>query len=596
MDHRGLPRRLPSVPVPVDGESFPSWLSRAAADWQIAPGQAAQVLGLACHPSYSGVRPLWFGTALTQRSLQGIRAATGLDAPVIQAMQLSRYADTVLDFTGPDQPAQQEESLARLRNREWALFTSSRACPKCLASAPVWPLWWRLGMAAVCPEHRVLLVDTCRQCDARLGSGYAGHPRGLTTRRQMLDLDLCNNRRSASRRRKAGLCSRRLATHPTVPVPAELADLQQRLLDVADGGPAQVAGSEVTGAEFFAVVRFTAAVVRLVTTAEEISACSALPGAAVEAFTADLHQRQLASLGGGRSQLQASPPSAAHAAAVLALSAPVLFAEDRAACQGALAAWMDRAVALRRRPGKSDPLRPIPRPAALEPLVRAAIRPASRVAGVLASRSQSQAPFTAHHVCHLADPGDYRELIARHLPGTAEISGRRLAAMALARLAGATSWQRAAAALAMDPLKAARAANTLVQRIGDAGAFWQDIERLGARLVEHGLIDYAARRWALSGLTEVPHLVLFAVCHPLGYDVTEQRRRHAAAWIWQHFTGGDVRDAPAYAPHLWAPTGMTSVREGARRFAAWLPASVACELTAHGQALLDGATEGKRGA
>ncbi|GAA1375708.1 TniQ family protein [Streptomyces beijiangensis] len=596
MGNRGLPRRLPAVPVPVDGESFPSWLNRAAADWQIAPGQAAQALGLECHPSYSGVRALRFGAALTPRSLQSITAATGLEAQVIQAMQLSRYAGTVLDFTGREEPGQREESYARLRNREWALFTSSRACPKCLASVPVWPLWWRLGMAAVCPEHRVLLVDTCGQCHARLGSGYTGHPRGLTTRSQILDLDLCNNRRPASRRRKAGLCGQRLATLPTVPVSAELADLQQRILVIAGGGPAQVAGTPVAPAEFFAALRFFAAMVRLVATAEEIAICAALPHTAAAVFTADQQERQRASRGGGRSQLQASPPSAAHAAAVLALSAPALFAPDRSTCQSALATWMDRAVALRRTPGKSDPLRPIPRPACLEPLVRAAVRPASRVAGVLTRRPQPSPSFTAAHLPHLADAGDYTALIARHLPGTAETSGRRLAALALARLAGAASWRGAGTALDMDPFKAARATNTLVQRINDAGGFWRDIEQLGARAIERGLIDYAARRRTLADLTAVPHAVLFEVCHPLGCDVTAQRCRHAAAWIWQHFTGGDVREAPAYAPGLWASAGRSSVREGGRRFATWLPAPVARQLTAYGESLLDAATPGRKGA
>ncbi|MFF9217429.1 TniQ family protein [Streptomyces viridosporus] len=592
----GLPRRLPSVPVPARGESFPSWLSRAAVDWQIAPGRAAQALGLECHPRYTGVRPLWFGTALTRRSLQGVEAATGLDAQVIEAMQLSRYAGTVLDFTGREEPGRQEESYARLRNREWALFSSSRACPKCLESAPVWPLWWRLGMAAVCPEHRVLLVDTCPRCSARLGFGYAGYPRGLTTRDLILDLGLCNNRCPASRGRKAGLCSQKLTVLPTVPVPAELADLQQRILDIADGSPAQVAGSPVTPAEFFAALRFTASVVRLVATPDEINSCAALPAAAAQVFTTNQQERRLADRGGRVSQFQAIPPSAAHAAAVLALSAPALFAPDRTTCQSVLTAWMDRAVALRRMPGKSDPLRPIPRPACLEPLVRAAVLPASRVAGVLANRPTTRLLFTADHLPHLADADDYTELIARHLPGTAEASGRRLAALALARLAGATSWQRAATALAMDSVRAFRVTNTLVQRISDAGAFWRDIERLGARAIERGLIDYAARRRALAELTMIPHAVLFEVCHPLGRDVTEQRRRHAAAWTWQHFTDGDVRDAPAYAPHLWTPVRMSSVREGGRRFSTWLPEPVARQLTAYGQTLLDSPIPGKTGA
>lgn len=596
MDSRGLPRRLPSVPVPAEGESFPSWLSRAAADWQITPGRAAQALGLECQPRYTGVRPLQFGTALTRRSLQSVEAATGLDAQVIEAMQLSRYAGTVLDFTRREEPGRQEENYFRLRNREWALFSSSRACPRCLASAPVWPLWWRLGMAAVCPEHRVLLVDTCPQCGARLGFGYTGHPRGLTTRDLMLDLDLCNNRRPASRGRKAGLCSQKLSALPAVPVPAELADLQQRFLDIAGGGLAQVAGSPVTPTEFFVAMRFTASLVRLVATPDEINSCAALPVAAAQAFTANQQKRLHADRGGWGSKFQAIPPSAAHAAAVLALSAPALFAPDRTTSQSVLTVWMDRAVALPRKPGRSDPLRLIPRPACLEPLVRAAVLPASRVAGVLANRPPTSLLFTADHLPHLADADDYTELIARHLPGTAAMSGRRLAALALARLTGATSWQRAATALAMDSVKAFRATNTLVQRISDVSAFWQDIERLGARAIERGLVDYAARRRALAELTMVPHAVLFEVCHPLGRDVTEQRRRHAAAWTWQHFTGGDVRDAPAYAPDLWTLTSRSSVREGGRRFSTWLPEPVSRQLTAYGQTLLDSPTLGKTGA
>lgn len=585
MDGGGLPRRLPAVAVPVSGESFASWLSRAAADWQLAPGEAAQVVGLECRPGYSAVRPVFFGIALTERSLVRAAAATGLEARVLRAMQLSRYAASALDFTGLDLSL--EVSLTALGHREWALFTSSRACPKCLAARPVWQLWWRLGIAAVCPVHQVLLVDVCSRCQIRLGRGYAGHPRGLITRRGEVDLSRCNNRRPASRRRKAGLCDQRLATLPTAPVPAALAALQQRVLDIADGRSApRVAGRRVAPVEFFAALRFTAALVRLVATADDLAACAMLPDEAAEAFAADQHGRQQASRGGAGTQLRASPPSAAHAAALLALTEPVLFAPDPHACRDLVNDWMGRAVAWRRTPGKSDPLRPVPRPPCLEPLVRAAAPPASRIAGALAARPAARLSFTADHLPHLADAEDYAELLEPHLPGTALVSGRKLAALALARLAGATSWQQAPADLAMDPLKAARATNTLVQRITDPDAFWTAVEQLGARLLERGLIDYAARRRTLAGLTAVPHAVLYPVCRPLEHDVTLQRRRHAAAWVWQHFTGGDVREAPAYLPELWIPTSTESVREGWRRFATWIPDPVADHLIAFGRDLL----------
>ncbi|MFI7239708.1 TniQ family protein [Streptomyces cyaneofuscatus] len=585
MGESGLPRRLPAVLVPIDGESFASWLNRAAADWQLAPGEAAHAMGLECHPGYSVVRPLFFGITLTERSLARAVAATGIDAQALRAMQLSWYATSALDFAGLDLAA--EASLTALGHREWALFTSSRACPKCLAARPVWPLWWRLGIAAVCPVHQVLLVDLCRRCGIRLGRGYTGHPRGLLTRRQEVDLGRCNNRRPATGRRKAGLCEQNLAALPAVPVPAGLAVLQQQVLDIADGRAVpRVAGLAVAPAEFFAALRFTAALVRLVATADDLAVCTALPGGVAEEFAADQRGREQASRGGAGTQLRASPPSAAHAAAVLALTEPVLFAPDRHTCQQVLSAWMGRAVARRRSPGKSDPLRVVPRPACLEPLVRAAVPPSSRIAGALAVRPAARPLFTMAHLPHLVDADDYTQLLAAHLPGTAPVSGRRLAALALARIAGATSWQQAAADLAMDPLKAARATNTLVQRITDPDAFWRATERIGVRLRERGLVDYAACRRKLASLTTVPHAVLYPVCRPLEYDVTLQRRRHSAAWTWQHFTGGDVREAPAYAPGLWTPTSTESLREGWRRFAAWIPDVVAQRLMVFGRELI----------
>ncbi|WP_407565909.1 TniQ family protein [Streptomyces sp. 184] len=585
MDRGGLPRRLPAVPVPAAGEAFASWLTRAAADWQLSPGEAAQAIGLERRRGVSVTAPLFFGVVLTERSLVRAAAATGLGARVLREMQLSRYASSVLDFSGLNLTS--EASLSRLGHREWALFTSSRACPKCLAERPVWPLWWRLGIAAVCPVHRVLLVDTCRRCRIRLGQGYAGRPRGLLTRRGELDLKRCNNRRPAGRRRKPGLCDQKLAALPTTPVPSALVALQQRVLDIADGsGQPRVVDCTVAPAEFFAGLRFTAALARLAATYEDLAAGAELPDALANAFAADQQGRRAARRGGAGTQLRASPPSAAHAAAVLAVTAPVLFAPDRDTCREVLTLWMGRAVAWRRTQGKSDPLRSVPRPPCLEPLIRSITPPTSRIAGALAARPEPVRAFTADHLPHLVDADDYAELIAPHLPGTAPVSGRRLATLALGRLAGASSWQHAAAATAMDSRKAARVTNTLVQRITAPDAFWAAIEQVADRLVGRSLVNYAFRRRALAGLTAVPHAVLYPVCRPLEHDVTLQRRRHAAAWIWQHFTGGDVREAPAYEPVLWAPTSTGSVREGWRRFAAWIPGTVSMQLISFGRELL----------
>ncbi|GAA3055920.1 TniQ family protein [Streptomyces glomeratus] len=109
---------------------------------------------------------------LTPASLGGLRDATGLRAAELQQMQLDRYAGTVLDLSGVE--LGREASLTAVAARERMMPTWSRACPPCLRRDGVWPLWWRLGIAAVCPLHRRLLVDVCPRCGVRLLRGASG--------------------------------------------------------------------------------------------------------------------------------------------------------------------------------------------------------------------------------------------------------------------------------------------------------------------------------------------------------------------------------------------------------------------------------------
>ncbi|MFJ8475719.1 TniQ family protein [Kitasatospora sp. NPDC094011] len=332
-----VPRRLPTVPGPAPEESFASWVDRVAVDLELAPGEIVRRVGLECRGSDRAVRPVCYGVALTELSARRVGASTGLDEADLRSMQLARYADGVLDFSGFDlsDPA----SVTRLSQREWALFTATRACPQCLREVPVWPVWWRLGIAAVCPLHRVLLVDTCPTCGDRLGLGSAGHPNGLPMRLGTLDLSRCNNRRSRERGHRASLCDQTLAELPTTTVPAELALLQERLLGVAHGGPAAVAGRPVATAEFFAALRYLAAAARAGAESDELRDCPAVVPEAAEAFSADQGHRRRALRGGARAKVGMSPPSAAHAAAIVALTSQLLFAPSRTALRSRLARW-----------------------------------------------------------------------------------------------------------------------------------------------------------------------------------------------------------------------------------------------------------------
>jgi hypothetical protein len=214
----------------------------------------------------------------------------------------------------------------------------------------------------------------------------------------------------------------------------------------------------------------------------------------------------------------------------------------------------------------------------------AAVAPrSSRVVGALTVvRSIEISPC---HVPHLTDAADYSELVAVHLPGTSALRGRRFTALALARLAGATSWPLAAEVLDMDGGKAIRAATKVVRRISDADAFWESVTLAAERLQERGLVDYAARRAAFADLCELPDDALTPVFRPLGMSVTPQRRRHAAAWIWQRFTSGDPHEAPAYRQE-WGNATAESIRVGWWRFQTSLPAPAATALDAWGTAHL----------
>jgi hypothetical protein len=140
------------------GESLP-WIDRLAGDMHRLPGLVADDLGLRVVVNAQRFVSLLFGIVAAEEDRAAVRAATGVSAEVLDGMHLSVYDGTVLDLSDL---AADKVGLQRVRLGEWALFTTSRACPDCLAaSGGVWQLWWRLAAAAVCPAHRLVLAGYC---------------------------------------------------------------------------------------------------------------------------------------------------------------------------------------------------------------------------------------------------------------------------------------------------------------------------------------------------------------------------------------------------------------------------------------------------
>lgn len=187
-------RRLPVVPAPVEGEAFHSWVDRAAIKLDVPPGIAARALGLEFSSAGKMRRPLFFGVTLAPASLAGLQLTTGLTTKTLRQMQLARYDGTALNFSRLD--VNDVTTLPRLTRHQWFLAYQSRACPHCLSGSGVWPVWWRLGIAAVCPVHRCLLVDICPACGVRLRRGGENKkPTGLPTGTHYArDTQECGNR------------------------------------------------------------------------------------------------------------------------------------------------------------------------------------------------------------------------------------------------------------------------------------------------------------------------------------------------------------------------------------------------------------------
>lgn len=140
-----------------------------------------------------------------------------------------------------------------MMGREWALFRASPACPRCLAdSGGVWPVWWRLGVAAACPRHLVLLVDRCPGCGLRLRRGSRSRGAGVL-RGVVADPLVCGNGGPTVRQADdAGHCVQRLDQ-----LPMTLAGAKPPLYSMTTAIPTRLRRSDNTSKRYLPTVKAT---------------------------------------------------------------------------------------------------------------------------------------------------------------------------------------------------------------------------------------------------------------------------------------------------------------------------------------------------
>jgi hypothetical protein len=284
-------RRLAVVPKPAEGEFLGSWVDRVATRYGTSTGNAARWLGIECRVGVGGstLRPRFYGVALTAASRAGLTASTGLPVTVFDGMCLSRFAETALDFTDLD--LSDDRSAVPMLRREWALFTASRACPLCLADSGGWPVWWRLGVAAACVRHRVLLVDTCPRCGLPLRRGHTNRGSGVSRRQGADPLRCGNSGPTATARNTTEPCPQRIDEIAAVSATAELVAAQHAVLVLADGSHAPMVGVHASAREWFRGLRFVVALHRMFASPTLVADRPGMPPQAAEAFAVAARRR-----------------------------------------------------------------------------------------------------------------------------------------------------------------------------------------------------------------------------------------------------------------------------------------------------------------
>lgn len=144
-----------------------------------------------------------------------IQAAIGVDAHVVRGMHLSAFDGSAVDLASGG---------ARLE-------------------------WWRLGWAAVCPIHEVLLVDRCLHCGVQIRRGAAGQPLSLS-RARVPDVLACGS-----------VLSQVVCIQPITQITAsaarpEVVVRQRMLLDEAERRRlAMIAGHVVSARQWFSTMK-----------------------------------------------------------------------------------------------------------------------------------------------------------------------------------------------------------------------------------------------------------------------------------------------------------------------------------------------------
>ena len=230
--------RLPLALVPLDNESWPSYLTRRAAQHGTTLAELATHLGL------RDGRGRWsgrFGVRLDPCDVQRLAPILGLVPTEVENMHLSSYDQLAFDLTGlaHDIPIAATRMAA---HAAWVWLAGSTFCPLCLAEDDgAWRLSWRIPWITACLRHGISLRGSCAVCGGVPGLGNRLHGSAPPRVAAAPDGRLCSHPRPGGAVCGAGLSAQRTVRAD----PRRLARARQ-MAELASGKRGPVAGVERT--------------------------------------------------------------------------------------------------------------------------------------------------------------------------------------------------------------------------------------------------------------------------------------------------------------------------------------------------------------
>lgn len=164
--------RLPLALEPLDDESWPSYLTRRAAQ------HGTTLAGMGSHLGLRDARGRWqgrFGIALPPEDVKRVAPILGLAPPQVEQMQLAAYDQLAFDLNGLNNDQAISGTRAAVHTA-WVWLAGSSFCPECLTEdGGAWRLSWRIPWITACLRHRTNLRGACAECGAVPGLGNRLH-------------------------------------------------------------------------------------------------------------------------------------------------------------------------------------------------------------------------------------------------------------------------------------------------------------------------------------------------------------------------------------------------------------------------------------